>query len=459
MKKVLLVFMALLILAGAFLAGTRYNRPPTAARPQLLPAANDDSDGDLPPGSVKISPDRQQLLGVQVSLVEKKGTTHTIRTFGRVAVDENRIYRIITPSEGWLIDFQGGTTGSLVTKDQVLAKFSGRENLIRDIARDQQAFFLALNTRDRKIAENATEEQIAAAEQQVKSAERNLIAFGMSDTQIKEIARTRKPDREIEIRSPVTGVVLFRNVFPKFLFDRNTEFYRIADLSRVWILADAYENEAAFFKPGIQAKVTLLHQRKTFHAQVSKVLPLFDGASRTLKVRLELDNPGFTLRPDMFVDVEFPVRLPPAVIVPTDAVLDTGLKKTVFVDRGSGFFEPREVETGWRLGQRVEITKGLSPGEKIAVSGTFLIDSESRMDLAAAGMTGGLSKDPVCGLEVSTRKAEKAGRKKTYQGISYYFSSDECLTKFIQNPDRYLKKLAENPSPPPPSIPSNTPAP
>jgi Cu(I)/Ag(I) efflux system membrane fusion protein len=145
---------------------------------------------------------------------------------------------------------------------------------------------------------------------------------------------------------------------------------------------------------------------------VSDVLPLFDPSTRTMKVRLEAANPRYALRPDMFVDVELPIELSPTLAVPTDAVLDTGLKKTVFIDRGEGFFEPREVETGWRLGNRVEITKGLEPGERIVVSGTFLIDSESRMELAAAGMVENLATDPVCGLPVSIRKAEESGKKR-----------------------------------------------
>ena len=238
----------------------------------------------------------------------------------------------------------------------------------------------------------------------------------------------------------MAGLVLARNVYPKFRFDRNTELYRIADLRRVWILADVYENEAVYFKPGIQARVTLAYQKKTFQAQVSRELPLFDGATRTLKVRLELDNPGYTLRPDMFVDVEFPIQLPPAITVPEGAVLDTGLKKTVFVDRGQGFFEPREVETGRRLGNRVEIIKGLSAGERIVTSGTFLIDSESRMELAASGIAVSLAKDPVSGLEVSIRKAEKAGLKSTYRQKVYYFASAENRARFDQEPGRYLKK-------------------
>jgi Cu(I)/Ag(I) efflux system membrane fusion protein len=151
----------------------------------------------------------------------------------------------------------------------------------------------------------------------------------------------------------------------------------------------------------------------------------------------------------MFVDVELPVNLPPAISVPADAVLDTGLKKTVFIDRGNGYFEPREVETGWRLGGRVEITKGLVVGERIVTSGTFLIDSESRMELAAAGTSGSLAKDPVSGLEVSIRKAEKAGLKSTYKGQIFYFHSSENLARFNQNPTGFADKPTGAPVEPP----------
>ena len=124
-------------------------------------------------------------------------------------------------------------------------------------------------------------------------------------------------------------------------------------------------------------RATLPNQNQTLWATVSEILPVFDPVTRTLKVRLETDNLDYRLKPDMFVDVEFPLNLPETVTVPVDAILDSGLKKTVFVDRGNGYFEPRKVETGWRFGDRVEILKGLEPGEKIVISGNFLIDSES----------------------------------------------------------------------------------
>jgi YHS domain-containing protein len=142
----------------------------------------------------------------------------------------------------------------------------------------------------------------------------------------------------------------------------------------------------------------------------------------------------------MFVDVEFPVQLPPAITVPMDAILDSGLKKTVFVDRGNGEFEPREVETGWRMGSRMEIVKGLAPGERIVISGNFLIDSESRLEMAAAGMQQALSKDPVCGVDVSMTKAAKAGLKTNYGGKAYYFDSVKCKQQFEKDPKRYARK-------------------
>jgi RND family efflux transporter MFP subunit len=437
MKKFIYFVVLIVLVAGAFIAGSWYTRQ---TNPKNIPAplASGSDEGPGTPGAVKVNPEKQQMIGVRVGLAEGKGTTHTVRTFGRVVPDENRIFRLVAPADGWILDLEGGTTGSLLSKDQVLSSFySG------DLATGQQSLFYALNTLDKYKAGNASEAQINSGLLQLRTAETSLRAFGMTEAQIKELESTRKPARGIEIRSPVAGLILSRNVFPDLRFDRNTELYRIADLSRVWILADVYEHEAEYFKPGIKAKVTLSHQKKTYQARISRVLPLFDTASGTLKVRLEVDNPGYALRPNMFVDVEFPVQLPPAVTVPVDAVLDAGLRKTVFVERGQGYFEPRKVETGWRLGNRIEITRGLSAGERIVVSGTFLLDSESRMELAAEGMADSLSKDPVCGLDVSTRKAEKAGRKSDYRGKAYYFSSEECRARFLKDPDRYAEKPAE----------------
>jgi Cu(I)/Ag(I) efflux system membrane fusion protein len=209
---------------------------------------------------------------------------------------------------------------------------------------------------------------------------RNL---GVSTSQLREMAKRRELVQNIRVESPVDGFVLKRNVSPSLRFDRGFEFYRIADLNRVWILADVYRDQLPFIRRGASARIASAEVSRALTATVSASEPAFDEATLTLKVRLEAANQNLALKPGMFVDVEFPVNLPPALVVPADAIVDSGLSKTVFVDRGEGNFVRRVVETGWRIGGDVQVTKGLTAGERIVTSGTFLIDSESRMKAAA----------------------------------------------------------------------------
>ncbi len=494
MKKQLYAIFALVLLAAAFSLGSWYNQQKTVntSRPagELASVKTsveseleffEEDDPSKPSGTVKINSQKRQLVGVRVEKVEKTSQKYALRTLGKVAADENRTYRVLSSAEGWVSDIRESTTGSLVKKDQLMATVYNYQFLTR-----QQQYFYALEFEERKKAraqasnlqtqgpqspaeKQQNERQAWTQEQtmpsatfstvpatpggetnmsgrvaysirdQLEVAKLELYSLGVGDYQIQEITRTKKLASDIEIRSPVTGIVISRNVSPQQRFDRGLELFRIADLSRVWIIADVYGGEEKYIRPGMSAKVSLPGQKESFQARVTDIPPPFDTATRTLKVRLEVDNPDYVLRPEMFVDVEFPLSLPPGITVPTDAVLDSGLKKTVFVDLGEGLFDPREVETGWRFGNRVEIMKGLKPGERIAMSGTFLIDSESRLELAAAGMVGMLSRDPVCGAEVSMSKAEKAGRKSRYRERTYYFTSDECKTRFDKSPERYVK--------------------
>jgi membrane fusion protein, copper/silver efflux system len=334
------------------------------------------------PGTVEICPEKQQLIGVKVTTVQKTAVTRTLRILGRVVPDETRIYKINAGTDGWVKRVLPVTTGSLVRKDDLLATFFAPEFFSA-----LKAYLFALRSMDRfQQTGKEGKEQTEVADANIENYKNSLRNLGMSEHQLDDIMRTREGGNQVEIRAPQTGFVLTKNLTAGERFMRGTELYRIADLSHVWVLADLFENESRYFHPGIQATVVYSAGNKAFRARVSDTLPQFDAASRTLKVRLQVDNPGYILRPDMFVDVELPVRLPPALTVPADAVIDSGIRKTVFIDRGNGFFEPREVRTGQWLGDQVEITKGLKPGERIVVSGNFLIDSESRMQLAAAGM-------------------------------------------------------------------------
>ncbi|OGA40769.1 MAG: hypothetical protein A3G24_23355 [Betaproteobacteria bacterium RIFCSPLOWO2_12_FULL_62_13] len=344
----------------------------------------------LPPGTVNVSPEQQQVIGVRVSAVEESSATHTLRLFGRVVPDETRIYRLNSGVEGFIREVSAATTGSQVKKNQWLATFSAP-----DSRSPIQAYLVTLDVLDRAKRGGAdSPAQLAAANASIQLAVDRLLNLGMSPAQIEEIGRTRADlPTNIRIVAPAEGFVLARNVSAGQKFGKDTEWFRIADLKRVWIVADVFENEAHYLRPGARAQVSLPNQRKTFPATVSAVLPQFDAATRTLKVRLEADNPGFALRPEMLVDVKLPVSFAAAIAVPAEAVLDSGLTKTVFVERGAGRFEPREVETGWRLGERVEIVKGLSPGERIVTAGTFFLDSESRMKLTAERLNGNASAD------------------------------------------------------------------
>ncbi len=448
MKKFLYVFSLFLLLFGSFLAGSWHKqREASKVNPPGLKSSTVNTDvgsdtisdtdtSSLPSGSVKISPQKRQAIGVQIGSVEKKSVTHTLRVQGRVTVDENRLYRIIASADGWVRELGQNSAGSFVKKDQILASYYA-QNLVAAV----QTYVFALQTNAQAQSGDATiGYQRGTTVLSLQVALDSLRSLGMSDLQIEEIRKTRIAPTEIRIYSPINGFVIARNVSPGQRFDKGTEMYRIADLTRVWLYADIYENEGRYMRAGAIAKLYHPQLGKQYSARVSDVLPLFDATTRTLKVRLEVDNPGFLLRPDMFVDVELPINLPPAISVPADAVLDSGLKKTVFVNLGNGSFEPREVETGWRLGNRVEITKGLKPGERIVISGNFMIDSESRLEMAAQGMYATLGKDPVCGEDVSINKAEKAGRKSAYQGKVYYFSSEECKKQFDKNPSQYGKK-------------------
>jgi len=265
---------------------------------------------------------------------------------------------------------------------------------------------------------------------------RNL---GVSERQLAEMQEKRQVNQYIQILSPVDGFVLERKASVGLSCDRGFEFYRIADLRRVWILADVYENQAPFIRAGSKALITSQDQNRELEATVSRAEPTFDEATRTLKVRLETDNPGLALKPGMFVDVRFEIELPPSLAVPAEAIVDSGLRKTVFVERGNGYFEPRSVETGWRLSDQVEVVKGLMVGERIVISGTFLIDSESRMKAASQGRFGPVARDPMCGMEVDEKRAAAAGKTSEYEGKTYYFCADECKKRFDAEPAKHAR--------------------
>jgi Cu(I)/Ag(I) efflux system membrane fusion protein len=302
-----------------------------------------------------------------------------------VAPDENRTYPIVAAVNGWVRHVESVSTGDAVKADQVLASFLAPQP---EFDSAQQMYYTGLEMLYRASSQPQSPSQSQAHDPVSAGAGIERIAdglrnMGVSNSQLRAMAKRRELVQDIQVQSPVDGFVLKRSISPGLRFDRGFEFYRIADLNHLWILADVYRDQVPFIRRGASARITGAEASRALSATVSQSEPIFDEATLTLKVRLEAANPKLTLKPGMFVDVEFPVNLPAALVVPADAIVDTGLHKTVFVDSGNGSFEPRLVETGWRIGDDVQVTKGLVSGERIVISGTFLVDSESRMKAVA----------------------------------------------------------------------------
>jgi len=217
---------------------------------------------------------------------------------------------------------------------------------------------------------------------------RRLQLWDLSDAQIDQVLATGVPIRSVSVQSPVSGYVSERNAFPNQRVTPDNDLYTIVDLSHVWVLADVFESDSAFITLGGLAKITLPYAGQApLTARINYVQPLVDPTTRALKVRLDVPNPRLKLKPNMYVNVEIGVAQAERLTVPAEAVLDTGGRQTVFVDRGNGFLEPRSVKAGERTGDRVTILSGLTVGERVVASGTFLVDSESQLKAAAAGMS------------------------------------------------------------------------
>jgi Cu(I)/Ag(I) efflux system membrane fusion protein len=335
-----------------------------------------------------------------------------------------------------------------VKKNQLLATFYSRE-----FRNAEQAYLGSLSSLERVRGPRDSEEQAKTTDANLRINEEQLRALGMGDPQIKDLARTRQITRDIEITSPTDGIVLARNISPEQRFEGRTEFYRVADLSKVWILADLFGDEATALRPGTRVKITVRELERTLYATVSQNPPLFDPESRTLKLRLEADNPGLVLRPDMFVDVEFEGKAPAGLTVPAEAVLDSGTKKIVYIESSEGVFEPRPVLIGAAYGSRVSVTRGLSEGDRVVTSGNFLIDSESRMRNTTLRSVTEKSEntpdkitDPVCGMAFDRKQAEANGRMETYHGQTFMFCSDQCRKKFQQDPAKYVDEKVNSAS-------------
>jgi len=322
----------------------------------------------------------KQVRGVETARVETRSGRYTARLLGRVVPDERRIYRLNAGIEGYIQDIAESTTGAFVRKNQQLATFSSPSATM-----PLQTFILNVGAEERfqkALAEHSPEGvSLPAAAANIQQRIHQLQNLGMSLLQIDEVRKTRLVPDRIKILAPVDGIILSQNVYRGQKFDRGAEWYSIADLKHVWVIADVAAREAAALRRCSRVRISRPDGQGSLTAHVSETQPQIDEATRTVKVRIEADNTTLALRPNMFVDVYLDNPLPAALSVFADSVVDSGTRKVVFVDTGDGQFEPREVEIGWRSGDSVGIVRGLSAGDRVARDANFLLDSETRMQV------------------------------------------------------------------------------
>lgn len=356
----------------------------------MHPNIRDDHASDCPICGMKLVPDKQessssasvhidsgkqQWIGLKSEPVQIHSAAVSLRAPGRVAIDETRVVRVQTRYEGWIQTVSVDFTGKLVKKGEPMLTLYSPE-----IVASQQEYLLA--RRARETLAHSSMEHVGASSRSMLEVARNRLIYhwGMTAAAIEELERTGQPQRSQTIYAPAAGFVTARNAFPNQRVTPETELYTLADLSKVWVIADVNEADAAQVRVGAQALI-----KPSLRGRISYILPQVDPQTRTLKARIEVDNPGFSLRPDQYVDVEFGAAHPPRLAVPEDAVIDTGSRSIVYVDMGDGHFEPREIVTGAFFEGKVEVLAGLKQGDRVVSSGAFLLDSESRLKAPSTG--------------------------------------------------------------------------
>lgn len=358
-------------------------------------AAPEQPQGEAP--TVEISTDSQKLIGVRTVEAVLKPVTKVIRTVGRIEYDERRISTVNTKYEGWIEKLYVNFTGRPVKKGEALADiyspelYATQQELINAVRWKRESTSRNGQTLHEHGPERGSERvgglgrdigsMLARdAESVIEAARQRLRLWDLTETQIKTIEDTGKPVRTFGIFSPASGYILQKTALQGMKVMPGEKLFDIADLSSVWVIADVYEYDLPFVKEGQSASLSLSYfPEKEFSARIDYVYPALSAETKTAKVRLTLPNPGGLLKPQMFTNVSLRMNLGRRLIIPEEAVIDTGVRQVVYVDKGEDNFEPREVMTGMKADGMVEVTRGLKAGEKVASAANFLIDSEAQL--------------------------------------------------------------------------------
>jgi RND family efflux transporter MFP subunit len=347
-------------------------------------------------GTIRVDPNTVQSIGVRTAAVTTGELRKTIRTVGKVAYDESRITSVNSKVTGWIEKLHVDTTGQEVRKGEPLIDIYSP-----DLVSAQQEYLIARGHFE-KVKGSPFPDVVKSAREMLASARKRLDYWDIDDAQIATLERTGEVRKTLTLYSPFNGVVVSKAVFDGTRVMTGMELFRIADLSRIWVQADVYEYELPWVKRGVPVTVTLDYlPGKKFHGTVTYVYPYLEGKTRTATARIELDNPGMQLKPDMYAHVELQPRvMGNTVLIPSDAIIRSGIRNVVFIARGEGRFQPREVSLGLEGEDgTVQVLSGLSGGERIVVSAQFLLDSESNLKEALKKFQGGVADSPPAAAE------------------------------------------------------------
>jgi len=332
---------------------------------------SDSSTTSSPSHEFVVPVERQQQIGVTYGKVERKPLTHTIRSVGMIVPDRSRNWQFVSRVDGYVQKLNVTSPGQVVDKDAPLLSIYGP-----DLLTSEREFVELLRMRDEAKSKDARE----TPQRLIESARRRLQLWNVTEQQIADLERTRKASDTLTLLSPFRGVVQSVPVEQGKSVKVGDMLVEVADLSLVWMWAEFYENELSMLQVGQKLVITAKsYPGQNFDGTIALIDPFINETKRTAKVRIDIPNADFKLRPGMYVNAELAMNMGEALTVPVSAIMPTGERNVVFIDKGEGKLEPRIVQLGGKYGDVYAVNSGLKEGERVVASANFLIDAESKI--------------------------------------------------------------------------------
>ncbi len=329
-------------------------------------------------GAAQLSPEGMQNIGVKIGVVARKQVSDDIRATGTVDIDERQVAYVQVRFRGYLRKVFVNATYQHVRKGDPLFTIYSPE-----VAATERDYLNALDA-EKRVSASTVEGVSAAAREVSAAAVMRLKQWDVADEEIAKLRETGTLAADLTIDSPVSGYITERSALPNLYVEPSTRLYTVADLSRVWVYAQVFQDDIGRVRPGEAARIAVdAYAGRNFPARVESILPQVDLTTRTVRVRLEVANPGVALKPGMFVNVDLKNNLGKQLTIPAAAVLHSGTRDLVYLSDGSGHMEPKDVRVGARSGDDYIVLSGLKAGQQIVTSANFLIDSESQLQPAA----------------------------------------------------------------------------